>query len=312
MTFFIVILGTFVKKRTDAGRRRTVRTVQLEENILDAVADTPSTSTRKLAAQLNTPKTIIHEVLREQLLYPYHLQKVHELTPEDFPRRIQFANWLLDQQRTNPNFVSMILFTDEAGFTKNGIVNLHNSHVWADGNPHAAVVSHHQHQFQSINIWAGIIGNFLIGPFVLPPRLNGELYLEFLQNNLLDLIEHLPLAIRRNMYFMHDGAPPHFSVAVRNHLNNVFPNRWIGRGGYIAWPPRSPDLTPLDFHLWGHLKTLVYSTPVDTREELLQRIRIHCDVIRNNPGLLWRVQQSTIRRTRECIRRHGAHVEPTY
>lgn len=312
MTFFIVILGTFVKKRTDAGRRRTVRTVQLEENILDAVADTPSTSTRKLAAQLNTPKTIIHEVLREQLLYPYHLQKVHELTPEDFPRRIQFANWLLDQQRTNPNFVSMILFTDEAGFTKNGIVNLHNSHVWADGNPHAAVVSHHQHQFQSINIWAGIIGNFLIGPFVLPPRLNGELYLEFLQNNLLDLIEHLPLAIRRNMYFMHDGAPPHFSVAVRNHLNNVFPNRWIGRGGYIAWPPRSPDLTPLDFYLWGHLKTLVYSTPVDTREELLQRIRIHCDVIRNNPGLLWRVQQSTIRRTRECIRRHGAHVEPTY
>lgn len=292
--------------------RRTVRTVQLEDNVLDVVADTPSISTRRLAAQLHTSKTIVHKVLKEQLLYPYHLQKVHQLLPEDFPRRIQFATWLLDQQGRNPNFINTILFTDEAGFTKNGILNLHNSHVWADENPHATVVHQHQQQFQSINVWAGIIGNFLIGPCVLPPRLNGEIYLQFLQNAFLDSIEHLPLATRQHMFFMHDGAPPHFSVAVRNHLNNVYPNRWIGRGGPIAWPPRSPDLTPMDFYLWGHLKTLVYSSPVHTREELLQRITFHCDVIRNNAGLLWRVQQSSIRRARECIRIHGAHVESTY
>jgi hypothetical protein len=29
-------------------------------------------------------------------------------------------------------------------------------------------------------------------------------------------------------------------------LDVKFPGRWIGRGGPIAWPPRSPDLTPLD------------------------------------------------------------------
>lgn len=103
--------------------RRTVRTVQLEENILDTIADNPSISTRTLAAQLHTTKTTIHEVLKEQLLHPYHLQKVHQLLPEDFPSRIQFANWLLDQQRTNRNFINTILFSDEAGFTKNGIVN---------------------------------------------------------------------------------------------------------------------------------------------------------------------------------------------
>lgn len=307
-----ILLGNFGKRSTDAGRGRTVRTAQLEENILNAVGDTPSTSTRKLSAQFNTSKTIVHEILKEQLLYPYHLQKVHELIPEDFPRRMQFANWLLNQQRNNANFISTILFTDEAGFSKNGIINLHNWHVWADENPHATIVSHHQHQFQQINVWAGIVGNFLIGPFVLPARLNGQLYLEFLQNDFHYLVEHLPLETRRNMYYMHDGAPPHFSVAVREHLNTVYPNRWIGRGGPIAWPPRSPDLTPLDFYLWGHLKTLVYSTPVESREELLRRITFHCDQIRNNVGLLWRVQQSSIRRARECIRLHGGHVEPSY
>ena len=37
----------------------------------------------------------------------------------------------------------------------------------------------------------------------------------------------------------------------RFHLNDTFGNRWIGRGDLIAWHPRSPDLTPLDFHFWG-------------------------------------------------------------
>ena len=35
-------------------------------------------------------------------------------------------------------------------------------------------------------------------------------------------------------------------------------DRWIGRGGTINWPPRSPDLTPLDFCLWGLMKSEVY------------------------------------------------------
>jgi hypothetical protein len=44
-----------------------------------------------------------------------------------------------------------------------------------------------------------------------------------------------------------DGVPPHFCYHVRNHLDREIAGRWIGRGGPIAWPPRSPDLTPLDF-----------------------------------------------------------------
>ena len=39
--------------------------------------------------------------------------------------------------------------------------------------------------------------------------------------------------------------------------------RWIGRGGVndtnIPWPPRSPDLTPMDYNLWGYIKKIVYT-----------------------------------------------------
>lgn len=311
-TNLIKILGTFVKKANNAGVERTIRTVQLEENVLNSVDEDPSISVRKLAARFNESKSSVHNILKEQLLKPFHLRKVHELTPADFPARMEYANWLLQQQQRNVNFISCILFTDEAGFTKNGIINSHNLHVWAYENPHATITSRYQHQFPSINLWAGIVGNRLLGPFVLPQRLNGEFYLQFLQNDLPVLLEDVPLLTRQNLWFMHDGAPPHYSLAVREYLNNVYRNQWIGRGGPRPWPTRSPDLNPLDFYLWGHLKNLVYSTPVETREELLQRIMFHCEEIRNDHQKLWRVQQSSIRRARECIRVQGAHVEPTY
>jgi hypothetical protein len=70
---------------------------------------------------------------------------------------------------------------------------------------------------------------------------------------------------------MHDEAPAHFSMYARKYLNDVFPARWIGRGGSLFWPARSPDLNPLDFFV-GNLRCLVYETPVE-REDDLPRIQ---------------------------------------
>lgn len=106
---------------------------------------------------------------------------------------------------------------------------------------HAIVQTKHQQRFM-VNVWAGIIGNHLIGPFFFEDRLNGAMYLQFLQQSLNGLLENVPLEIRNQMWFMHDGAPPHFSNLVRQHLSNTFGCRWIGRGGPILWPPRSPDI----------------------------------------------------------------------
>jgi len=48
-------------------------------------------------------------------------------------------------------------------------------------------------------------------------------------------------------------------------------SKWIGRDGLTPWPPRSPDITPLDFFLWGMLRT-VFSTPVQDIANLKARI----------------------------------------
>lgn len=74
-----------------------------------------------------------------------------------------------------------------------------------------------------------------------------ESYENFLRNQLEAMLEDLPVATYATMIFQHDGAPAHFSRRCREYLNRRFPMQWIGRGGPIAWPARSPDLTPVDF-----------------------------------------------------------------
>ena len=102
-----------------------------------------------------------------------------------------------------------------------------------------------------------MIDDVLIGPVILDDHMKGQNYLDFLQNELPKQLEDVTLATRIAMYFQHDGAPSHYTRLVLQHLNETFPNRWIGRGSTINWPPRSPDLTPLDFCLWGLMKNEV-------------------------------------------------------
>jgi hypothetical protein len=60
---------------------------------------------------------------------------------------------------------------------------------------------------------------------------------------------------------------------VKNHLDRDMAGRWIGRSGPIALSPRSPDLTPLDCLLRGHVKNIVYQVKINDLQHLKARIR---------------------------------------
>ncbi|KAJ4445852.1 hypothetical protein ANN_12537 [Periplaneta americana] len=150
--------------------------------------------------------------------------------------------------------------------------------------------------------WAGIIGDRLVGPHVLVNRLTGQAYTNFLENTIPHVLEDTPLINRQHIHLLHDGAPAHFSRTARRYLDRRFPDRWIGRGGPIAYPPCSPDLNPLDFYLWGHLKSLVYSSPVPDLESLRNRIVACSEDIRNTPGVWDRVRRSMRHRCENVLR----------
>jgi len=74
-----------------------------------------------------------------------------------------------------------ILFTDEAHFTRDGVNITNNSHLWDHDNPRGTVESNYQHRF-SVNVWCGVIGDQLIGPYIFSLRLSGEIYANVLQD----------------------------------------------------------------------------------------------------------------------------------
>jgi hypothetical protein len=101
------------------------------------------------------------------------------------------------------------------------------------------------------------------------------------------------------MGYVHDDGPARFSRAVRDIVSSTYHYRWIGRGRPTAWPLRSPDFNPLDFFLWGHLKSLAYAAPVDNEETLHHRVVDACQTIRSCPGIFEWMQKFMMRRTGE-------------
>ena len=94
----------------------------------------------------------------------------------------------------------------------------------------------------------------ILGPVILPERLTGASYTEFLADNLPDFLEEIPLINRNKIIFQQDGAGFHNARIVTNFLNEQFSESWMGRYDPIRWPARSPDLNPLDFFLVGLLQ----------------------------------------------------------
>ena len=131
-------------------------------------------------------------------------------------------------------------------------------------------------------------------------------YLETLQNTLLPQLDG-------DYVFQQDGAPPHWALDVRTYLNQQLPGRWIGRAAerdqtMMKWPPRSPDLTPLDFYFWGYVKGKVYVPPLaQTIDQLKIRIRAAIQTV--TIDVLIKVWANMDRRLQKVIRTKGRHLK---
>jgi hypothetical protein len=96
----------------------------------------------------------------------------------------------------------------------------------------------------------------LVGPHVLPHQLTGNHYRDFLLHDVLKLVEDVILAVRTRMWYMHDGAPAHFSLVVWDVPSNTYHDRCVVEEGPTSWHSRSPDANPPDIYPWAHLKLL--------------------------------------------------------
>lgn len=135
--------------------------------------------------------------------------------------------------------------------------------------------------------------------------MNGQRYQSILEDKVVPL-----LSDRRNrrQFYQQDGAPAHYANSVRCLLNVKLKNRWIGRGGPIHWPPRSPDLAVNDFWLWGYIRDKLYRDPRPrTLEALQERLTSLLDSV--EVEMMRSSYRSFLRRCELCSENGGGHFE---
>lgn len=292
-----------VKKQSRPGRPpvsdQTVEIIRL------SCVRSPKKSLPRRSLELGVPISTLHKVLHKRLhLRAYKIQILQTIKPKDIIKRAGFATFMLEQIEENESFLSKVIFSDEATFHTNGCVNRHNVRIWGSQHPHE--IFEKERDSPKINVWCGLSKDEVIGPFFFAEKnINGTVYLDMLENYCfpqLDEKENL-----NRLYFQQDGAPSHYSAIVQDALNAKFPNRWIGRGGPIAWPPRSPDLTPCDFFFWGYVKNIVYSEKIRNLAHLRERIRYAVSTVTGE--MLCNVWAEIDHRLDVCRATNGRHVE---
>ncbi|PNF31580.1 hypothetical protein B7P43_G00793 [Cryptotermes secundus] len=170
---------------------------------------------------------------------------------------------MLRRIEDDERFLTTILFFDEAYFHISGTVNRHNVRIWGSESPHE--YREMTRGCTKVNVWCALMHVRVIGPlFFAEMTVTSDTYLDMLQNFVFPQVEALQPEI---------NFQPHWSTIVRDALEKHFPGRWTGRGGPISWPPRSPDITPLDCFLCGYVKDVVYKTQVRDIDQLETRIR---------------------------------------
>ncbi|GFW42192.1 uncharacterized protein TNCV_1206481 [Trichonephila clavipes] len=143
---------------------------------------------------------------------------------------------------------------------------------------------------EKLTVWCALWAGGTTGPYFFKNctssilTVNGDRYRAMITNFFIPELNNHDV---QELWFQQDGATCHTARATIDLLKDTLGDRLISRFGPVNWPPRSCDLTPLDYFLWGYVKSLVYADKPQTLEHLEDNI---CRVIANiRPQMLEKV-----------------------
>ncbi|GFX24645.1 uncharacterized protein TNCV_3344251 [Trichonephila clavipes] len=181
----------------------------------------------------------------------------------DHQARRRFVEWAQNEIAVVPDFHKRILFSVEAHFWLNSYVNKQNCHIWSEANPQVYVET--PLHPEKLTVWCALWAGGIIGPYFFKNNeghnvtVNGDRYRAMITNFFIpELNNH---DVQEELWFQQDGATCHTARATIDLLKDTFGDRLISRFGPVNWPPRSCDLTPLDYFLWiSHKRLTIWKT----------------------------------------------------
>ncbi|GFX42955.1 uncharacterized protein TNCV_4058791 [Trichonephila clavipes] len=142
---------------------------------------------------------------------------------------------------------ALCLGFDEAHFWLNAYVNKQNCRIWSEANPQVYVET--PLHPEKLTVWCalcGLVESFFKNDEGHNVTVNGDRYRAMITNFFIPELNNHDV---QELWFQQDGATFHTARATIDLLKDTFGDRLISRFGPVNWPPRSCDLTPLDYFL---------------------------------------------------------------
>ncbi|GFW89093.1 putative LOC100569746 [Trichonephila clavipes] len=134
--------------------------------------------------------------------------------------------------------------------------------IWSEANPQVYVETP-LHPEKLTGALYGLVESFFKNDEGHNVIVNGDRYRAMLTNFFIPELNNHDV---QELWFQQDGATCHTARATIDLLKDTFGDR-------LNWPPRSCDLTPLDYFLWNYVKSLVYADKPQTLDHLEDNIR---------------------------------------
>ena len=273
-----------ITRKIGSGRPRSSRTsanVTATEDLVLSQEEHPGThqSQREVALQLGVSQPSVHRIIKRDLkLSCFRKFNVEDLTEGERQRRVERAELLLARY---PDGASLrrarMWFSDESVFTINRKVNKQNDRVYSrrpddrrrDVSPARTEVVSRAHGGRiMVGACVSQVGKTELVFIDSSVRLDQYKYREMLEEN---YFPDIRARCGDNWTFQQDGATCHTARSVRDYLDHACP-RYLKPE---VWPPKSPDLNPMDFFVWGELERLVYrGVKIRDLDHLKERLQL--------------------------------------
>jgi inhibitor of nuclear factor kappa-B kinase subunit alpha len=246
--------GSAVERKAGSGRPKSARStsniVKVHEMICSQ-EDEPGTSksTRKIASEIGISATSIRRIAKVDLnLSSFRRMPAQVINDATKLKRLTRSRQLM--RRLTVKKTKKVFFTDEKLFYVSPPVNRQNDRVWSAGrkrdiSPQRLLVQRAKFS-ASVMVSAGVCygGKGSLHFVDDKAKINADYYTKTL---LPKLIEDCNNLMPTDFIFQQDGAPAHTSHLAQDWLGQHTPD-FIKKDD---WPPNSPDLNPLDYHVWG-------------------------------------------------------------
>jgi hypothetical protein len=291
-----------------SGRKKTTRSVANIDVVKESVATSPVKSIRKRSQVVDINCSGTWRILKKDLqLKPYKMQVVQSLKPDDFLSRMQMCEKFNHKIHNDEHFLNNVWFSDEAHFYLDGMVH-QNMRYWTSAKPQN-FIKEKKVQAQYVTVWVAISAHGIIGPYFSEDEQGNRITIK--QDNYREIVQRFAHDLQNrgfNMaetWFQQDGAPPHTAYLTIDLLKNIFGDRLISSRCEFNWAPRSPDLSPLDYFVWGYAKTNVFKNNPHTIGEL--KVEIENFISSIPQDMCQRAINNMRRRINLCIERQGHH-----